>query len=197
MSKPSKKTYGKFLDSLHWSKYDIPYNQIFRTNKFKSCPHTSIMQCGNFSHIQEQRHLAKNYNQPPFQFVLRKNAQLLSEYIICILCLKSGHLAHECRNYEPKAHQSNSHESSTMSLSPKMNDSSDINNDNMFKDNSNTTQKYANKALPIVLVKSLINKRTSNISKNKNKIVDNNISTLNYMVDFVNIYHLKDRSDEN
>jgi len=187
-SKPFKKTYGKISDSLHWSKYDIPWNEIVRTKKFKSHPHSSIFQFGKSSHIYEKRYSIKNYFQQPVE--LRKNAQLLNEYIICLLCRKPGHLAHECIDYEPKAYHSKIQDSSSMSLSPKLNYMSNIQRDKTSQDNLHTTHINGNDSLPIVLVKSPIN-TTSSRTKNENQAINNDISSLNSMIDFVNIYHPK------
>ena len=176
-SKPFTKMYGKPSDPLHWSKYDILWNEIIKTNRFRSRPHTrSVMQFGNFNHIHEKRLDPKNYIQQPVKHISRKNAQVLSEYIICLMCLKSGHLAHECVDYVPKAHQSNIQESSTMFLSPQMNDYRS--NINMCQDDLSTTHKDGNKLLPIVLVKNLIN-LPSPTTKNQNQTIDNKIRTLN------------------
>lgn len=187
-SKPLKNMHGKSSNNIHWSKYDVTWNKLIRTSKYRSRPNTSGTHIGTFIHVHGRKHDFKDYMLIPSKSNSQKNGQFLKkDCIICLFCLKSGHFAHECPDYNPKARQSISEEPSSKILPSNVTDTSamiyNTNEDDLGLDHELET-----KSMPIVLLK----KSTNLSSTPRNQMVGKEVPTSLSTIDFVNIYHLKE-----
>ena len=178
--------YKQCQNRLQWSKFHCPWKEVIKKENIRHCSSTNILQFGNFSYFHEQK------NNNFVQFIKRKNAQLSNDYITCLLCSKPGHLCHKCKYYVSKIQQLNSDESSTVSISSRIEDSNEINKNDATKDKVMTNCESNKELVPIFLVKKPIKKLTFSMFKNKNDRVNNKTSILNTRDNSINIYQLKE-----